>query len=52
MLVLDNINSVSDVITNSSSELFVINDKNTTLDHLKNIINPILDGYYEPLYLI
>lgn len=48
MLVLDNINSVSDVITNSSSELFVINDKNTTLDHLKNIINPILDGYYEP----
>ena len=38
MLVLDNINSVSDVITNSSSELFVINDKNTTLDHLKNII--------------
>lgn len=48
MLVLDNINSVSDVITNSSSELFVINDKNTTLDHLKNIINSILDGYYEP----
>lgn len=48
MLVLNNINSVSDVITNSSSELFVINDKNTTLDHLKNIINPILDGYYEP----
>lgn len=48
MLVLDNINSISDVITNSSSELFVINDKNTTLDHLKNIINPILDGYYEP----
>ena len=48
MLVLDNINSVSDVITNSSSELYVINDKNTTLDHLKNIINPILDGYYEP----
>lgn len=48
MLVLDNISSVSDVITNSSSELFVINDKNTTLDHLKNIINPILDGYYEP----
>lgn len=48
MLVLDNINSVSDIITNSSSELFVINDKNTTLDHLKNIINPILDGYYEP----
>ena len=48
MLVLDNINSVSDVITNSSSELFVINDKNTTLDHLKNTINPILDGYYEP----
>ena len=48
MLVLDNIYSVSDVITNSSSELFVINDKNTTLDHLKNIINPILDGYYEP----
>ena len=48
MLVLDNINSVSDVITKSSSELFVINDKNTTLDHLKNIINPILDGYYEP----
>ena len=48
MLVLGNINSVSDVITNSSSELFVINDKNTTLDHLKNIINPILDGYYEP----
>lgn len=48
MLVLDNINSVSDVITNSSTELFVINDKNTTLDHLKNIINPILDGYYEP----
>lgn len=48
MLVLDNINSVSDVITNSSSELFVINDKNTTLDHLKNIINPILDGYYKP----
>lgn len=48
MLILDNINSVSDVITNSSSELFVINDKNTTLDHLKNIINPILDGYYEP----
>lgn len=48
MLVLDNINSVSDVITNSSSELFVINDKNITLDHLKNIINPILDGYYEP----
>lgn len=48
MLVLDNINSVSDVITNSSSELFVVNDKNTTLDHLKNIINPILDGYYEP----
>lgn len=48
MLVLDNINSVSDVITNSSSELFVINDKNTTLDHFKNIINPILDGYYEP----
>lgn len=48
MLVLNNINSVSDVITNSSSELFVINDKNTTLDYLKNIINPILDGYYEP----
>lgn len=48
MLILDNINSVSDVITNSSSELFIINDKNTTLDHLKNIINPILDGYYEP----
>ena len=48
MLVLNNINSVSDVITNSSSELFVINDKNTTLGHLKNIINPILDGYYEP----
>ena len=48
MLVLDNINSVSDVITNSSSELFVINDKNNTLDNLKNIINPILDGYYEP----
>lgn len=48
MLVLNNINSVSDIITNSSSELFVINDKNTTLDHLKNIINPILDGYYEP----
>lgn len=48
MLVLDNIDSVSDIITNSSSELFVINDKNTTLDHLKNIINPILDGYYEP----
>lgn len=35
MLVLDNINSVSDVITNSSSELFVINDENTTLNFSK-----------------
>lgn len=48
MLVLDNINSVSDVITNSSSELFVINDENTTLDLFKSIINPVLSGCYEP----
>lgn len=48
MLVLDNINSVSDVITNSSSELFVINNETTTLDLFKGTINPVLDGYYEP----
>lgn len=48
MLVLDNINSISDVITNSSSELFVINDKDTTLNLFKKVISPILDGYYEP----
>ena len=48
MLVLDNINSVSDVITNSSSELFVINNETTTLDLFKSTISPVLDGYYEP----
>lgn len=48
MLILNNINSVSDVITNSSSELFVINDENTTLNLFKSIINPVLSGYCEP----
>lgn len=49
MLVLDNIHSISDVITNSSSELFLL-DTNTSLDKVKEVISTILDkdSYCDP----
>ena len=47
-LIIIPIQSFSDIITNSSSELFVLNTNNT-IQKVKEILNSITSGYQDPI---
>lgn len=47
LLVL-NVQSITDVITNSSSELFVLNT-NTSLEDISKMLSTMTSGYLEPI---
>ena len=47
-LIIIPIQSFSDIITNSSSELFVLNTNNT-IKKVKEILNSITSGYQDPI---
>ena len=47
LLVLD-VQSITDVITNSSSEVFIL-DTNTSLEDISKILSTMTSGYLEPI---